>query len=137
MKGIRHSNVPFLNIAFPRKGHFKWQALSVHVGNKTFKCNVCDATFSQKFETKPCCISSWTNKQTNKHLNVTFVTMNVHIFKNDIVNIASVHEWPKPFLCDICGYTCSRKGDMNKHILSVHERTKSFRCDICGHTCSR
>ena len=77
------------------------------------------------------------HEQTNKHLNVTFVTMNVHIFKSDIVNIASVHEWPKPFLCDICGYTCSRKGDMNKHVLSVHERTKSFRCDICGHTCSR
>ena len=33
--------------------------------------------------------------------------------------------------CEICGYTCSHKGNVNKHVASVHGKKKPFKCEIC------
>ena len=37
----------------------------------------------------------------------------------------------KPFLCEICDYTCSLKSILKKHILSDHEGNKPFNCEVC------
>ena len=42
------------------------------------------------------------------------------------IHVASVHEGKKQFKCDICDYSCSRKGDMKTHVASVHEGKNRF-----------
>ena len=51
------------------------------------------------------------------------------------IHVTSVHKGEKPFKCDICDYSCSRKGNLNRHV-SMHEGNKPFKCDICGYSCS-
>ena len=48
----------------------------------------------------------------------------------------SVHEKKKPFKCEICGYSFSRKSNMTQHVLSVHEEKKPFKCNNCHYSCS-
>ena len=41
------------------------------------------------------------------------------------------------FKCEICGYSCSRKADLKKHVASVHDGKKLFKCEICDYSCSK
>ena len=50
---------------------------------------------------------------------------------------SSVHEINKPFKCNICDYSCSQKGHMNKHVASVHGGKKPFICDNCDYSRSQ
>ena len=52
------------------------------------------------------------------------------------VHSLSVHEWNKPFKCDICDYSFSLKCNMNRHIVSVHNGKKLYKCNICDATFS-
>ena len=47
----------------------------------------------------------------------------------------AVHEVKKPFKCDICDYSCSRKNHSNKHFATVHEGKEPIKCDICEYSC--
>ena len=42
----------------------------------------------------------------------------------------SVHEKKKPFRCEICDNSYSRKDNMTQHVLTVHEN-KNIKCRIC------
>ena len=62
--------------------------------------------------------------------NVKFVTLYV-LERMD----AHVHEGKKPFKCDICVYSSSKKSHMNRHVASVHEGKRPFKCVICRYIC--
>ena len=49
----------------------------------------------------------------------------------------NILEEKKLFKCEVCGYSCSRKNSMNRHISSVHEGKKPFKCEICDYGCTR
>ena len=59
--------------------------MSVHDGQKPFKCNICDYSCSQK--------KYLTVHIASVHDGKNFVTSNLHIF---------VHSTEKPFQCDMC-----------------------------------
>ena len=44
------------------------------------------------------------------------------------IHVESVHEEKKPYNCDICDYSFSRKGNMNKHVESVHGEKNPSKC---------
>ena len=100
------------------KRHF----VSVHQGEKSFKCDICDYSCSQKSTMlhqfmkgkKPlkCEICDYSCSQKN-------------IMKTHVV---SVHEGKKPFKCNICDHSFSKKQNLNTH---VHEEKKLFKCNIC------
>ena len=52
------------------------------------------------------------------------------------IHVTSVHKGEKPFKCDICDYSCPRKGNLNRHVQSFHDGKKPFKCDICNYSCS-
>ena len=37
----------------------------------------------------------------------------------------------KPFKCNICDTSFTKKGNLKKHVASVHEGKKPFQCNIC------
>jgi hypothetical protein len=39
-------------------------------------------------------------------------------------HVLSVHEEKKPFKCEICYYSCSENGSLNKHFIPFHEEKK-------------
>ena len=74
----------------------------------------------------------------NNGIKEEFLEKNLDLFIDKTVtvdimpkHITSGHEGKKPFECDTCDYSCSRKSHMNRHIASVHEGKKPFKCDIC------
>jgi uncharacterized Zn-finger protein len=46
------------------------------------------------------------------------------------------HTGEKPFLCDLCSFTCNRNTQLKKHKLTRHsqnaEELKKFKCDKCA-----
>ena len=42
-----------------------------------------------------------------------------------------VHTGVKPFQCDICDKTCSRKSNLNVH-MRIHLLDKPYKCTVCG-----
>ena len=136
---------------------------SVHEEKKSFKCNVCDYTCSQKHSLRrhtalvherkkrfKCngCDKAYYEKQDMKR-HIESVHEGKKPFKCDIcdyscfrkihmnIHVASVHEGKKPFKCDACDYRCSRKNTLKTHVDSVHEGKKPFKCEVCEHTCSQ
>ena len=87
------------NAAFSQKRSLNRHTEAVHKGKKQFECAICDASFSRK-------------ETLNRHNN-------------------SVHEGKKLFKCKICDASFSLKANLKSHIESVHEEIKSFQCNIC------
>ena len=89
---------------------------SVHEGNKTSKCDICDYICSKK-------------SNLNQHIAAVHGVKKP--FKCDICDytcsrksnlkrhVATVHEVKKPYKCEICDYSCSQKSHMNRHVASV------------------
>ena len=46
-------------------------------------------------------------------------------------HVNEVHLKIKPYSCDFCEHSCSRKPDMEKHMNSVHLKIKPFTCQYC------
>ena len=84
---------------FTQKQSLNGHMQSIHKQNKIFNCDICDGGFSQKNYLK-------------KHME-------------------SVHKGKKPFECNICDTAFSQKRHLNGHIESVHEGKKPFKCNIC------
>ena len=101
----RHVSVAHHDI---QKPNLKRQIGSVHEGRKSFKCDICNYSCSDKTNLK-------------RH------SESVHVY---------THEGKKQFKCDICDFRCSHKHHLKRHIESVHEKTKPFECDICKYSCS-
>ena len=113
----------------------------------TFKCNNCDASFSQKrklnrhigflvcinrqavscrkealpIKKKPFKCNKGKNYYKCNDFNASFSQ------KGDLNrHVISVHEGKKPFKCNVCDACFSHKGKLNKHIKSFHERKKKL-----------
>ena len=46
------------------------------------------------------------------------------------LHVESVHEKKKPFECEICDYSCSKKSNMTRHVVSIHEKQELLKCEI-------
>ena len=47
------------------------------------------------------------------------------------LHVTSVHDGKKPFECEFCDKSFSKKSVLNKHIGSIHDTKKSFVCGFC------
>jgi len=43
-----------------------------------------------------------------------------------------VHEGSRPFKCETCGLTFSKKSHLTRHVETVHEKKRPFHCEDCG-----
>ena len=82
-----------------------------------YMCNLQLQLFSKIWYEKTICVSSW-GKEIISMSNVWLQGSQTSHMKSQVV---SVHEKKKPFTSAICNYSCSLKGDMNRHKQSVHE----------------
>ncbi|XP_071090267.1 zinc finger protein 436-like [Haliotis cracherodii] len=48
-----------------------------------------------------------------------------------------VHTTSKPHVCDTCGSSFFKRGDLTKHVRTVHCPNKHFVCKVCGRTGTR
>ena len=51
-------------------------------------------------------------------------------------HVMNIHENQKPFQCEECEYKSSEKCDLKQHVMAVHEQIKPFKCDQCEYKCS-
>ena len=65
------------------------------------------------------------------HSNAAYVIQALHKRDKWTGPITSVHKGKKPFKCNICDASFTRKGSLNIHMGSVHEGKKLFKCSIC------
>ena len=99
-EGKKHFKCNICDAGFTQKASMNGHISSVHEGKKPFKCSMCDASFSGK-------------RKLNEH-------------------IVTVHEKNNDSKCDACDARFTKKTSLNSHIASVHVGKKPFYCDICG-----
>ena len=51
--------------------------------------------------------------------------------------MASVHEGNKPFQCNVCNASFTRKQGLKIHINSIHEKKEPYKCSICDTSFTR
>ena len=114
-------------------GHFKMHIISVHEGQKPFKCSVCNN-----------CSRKWVLTQLialvhegKKPLDCSICNYSCSQKGTLIKHIATLHEGKKTFKCSICDYCSSEKEQLKIHISSVHEGKKPFKCSICDYNFSK
>ncbi|GBM96488.1 Zinc finger protein 235 [Araneus ventricosus] len=58
------------------------------------------------------------------------------IQRNSLQRHAIIHTGKKPFKCDVCGKSFTRKENLQTHALT-HTGEKPFKCDVCGKSFTR
>ena len=112
---------------FKREDHFLLHIRTVHKGEKNFKCNFCNKTFSQ---------SSGRNTHIKSvHKKVSYnCEFCQRIFKGSDKlkqHIRFVHEGKKDNKCDLCEKAFVNKENLKKHIQNIHEGVKNYKCESC------
>lgn len=51
------------------------------------------------------------------------------------VHILRTHAEERPFICDLCHFTCRRPNDLKRH-LEIHSGEKSYSCNFCNYSCN-
>ena len=111
----------------------KWALSShetIHAEERAYKCPHCDKSFSGKHLLRThvkhihekvkdfTCDICWKSFFTKASLEVQKLT----------------HSGVKPHACLYCGYTCTTKGDITRHVKQVHEKVKPHSCDVSDKT---
>ena len=171
MKDKKITNVPALNvtnatIVVNHLAHLIiWKHTfihTVHVGNKVFKCDICDRDFKEVAVLKQ--HMSYDHKKNPKSSNVIVNNVQNSSLEPKLLEIISlmcmknvnwsaipveicllqrnhwtstkktVQEGHKDYKCDTCGKSYSQAHNLRNHIRIVHdhERHKDYKCDSCG-----
>ena len=99
---------------------------AVRKGKKTFKCQICEKSFSQSAVLWKFIRSQFMKTKNSFKCNICDYSC---YGKRDMNNhVGSVHEGKKPFKCKVCDKTFSFKSGMNTHIETVHDGKKKYEC---------
>jgi len=108
-------------------GHFK-EHLKKHTGEKNFKCDVCQATFSQKSA-----LTQHLKTHNNQRDHVCHIC-NATFTRNDHLQThLGTHSDVKKYNCTIegCNYKTSDSSSFSKH-MRIHNNDKRYKCDFEG-----
>ena len=108
--------------------------ISIHDGKKSFKCD--NLNSGNKAE----------SKNTKESINLAAATselsqsnsdVEIHGFNSDTeVDSRPVHEGKKPYRCDDCEVSFSSQKMLLDHNLSVHKKKKPYNCETCNYNFS-
>jgi len=121
-------NCEFCDYESTQKGNLERHIHAVHLKLKPFQCDECDYSCGQSSDLK-------------KHVDSVHKKIRFHCsfdgcdksfaFKHDFAKHCKLHEG-QTNLCDQCGKTFTRKGDLNRHKKQVHSDSRPFQCIIGG-----
>ena len=85
---------------------------AIHNGKGSFKCSLCEVTFTTEF-----CLK--------RHYTAA------HEGKSPFKCTQEVQEIKKPFDCEICNKIFSRNAHLRSHVETVHEKKRPYKCPDC------
>nr|XP_042899200.1 oocyte zinc finger protein XlCOF15-like [Parasteatoda tepidariorum] len=117
--------------------------LRKHTGEKPFVCDVCQKTFSRDDKLKSHYMSMHSESLSlrlplkDKQPFACLMCPYVSQYKSTFMRHLLKHTGEKPFVCDVCQKTFSRRDKLTSHYMSKHSENNPFVCSICQKTFSR
>ena len=101
---------------------------SRNVGKKSFTCDICSKSFTQKKVWK---FHTETVHKEQKSFECVFCKEGFTVKSSLKSHVESVHKGKKPFQCNVCIHRFSKKSNLIAHNKRVHEGDRPFKCDKC------
>lgn len=97
-----------------------------HLNNQNYKCKLCDKTFNEVHS-----LTRHIKQHSREKLYKCKVCLKAFSYNFTLKrHYQEMHTKLPSYICDICGVTCKRKGDINRHI-KEHANAKMYKCPVC------
>ncbi|XP_068085465.1 uncharacterized protein [Anabrus simplex] len=120
--GVKSYHCNVCNRTFSNK-YYRNYHLLIH--SKPYRCNVCDKTFARKYRLRE-------HLQTHASDNAFCCNICGKKFecKRYLTKHSSVHSGKRPFECNVCSKDFRTKHCLTKHV-ATHSLIRSYQCELC------